>query len=329
MKKNIKLIAVTGPTATGKTSLAVKFAKKFNGEIISLDSRQLYRGMDIGSGKDLAEYGDIPYHLIDIAHPNEIVDLSQVIRKIQQAIDDISSRNKTIFLCGGTALYLESLLKRRILTPEEPDNELRAELDKLDLEELTALITNEYPEAWTELNADDRLNPLRIKRKIEHAMKAPLQKNSPAPVEWQDFEILTLGVYLPRSAVRENIRLRLDARFKTGMINEIQQLHDKENVSWEKLERFGLEYREISLYLQGKCTEDEMKTELLNKIRQFAKRQDIFFRKIERENFPIHWLDAGKDAFAEGAALIEKFLQNIPLPPPAFKLSDIKNKPSR
>lgn len=328
MKKNLKIIAITGPTATGKTSLAVKLARLFNGEIISLDSRQLYKYMDIGSGKDLSEYAEIPYHLIDIAHPNDIVDLAQVLKGVQDAIEKIASKNKTIFLCGGTALYLESVLKRRTLLLEEADPELRAELDKLTLDELTDLIRNEYPDSWAELNADDRVNPLRIKRKIESAMKNS-DSAVPAIPPWQDFEMLTLGVYLPRTVVRENIRRRLDARFNIGMIDEIRKIHDEENVPWEKLERFGLEYREISLYLQGKCTETEMRTQLLNKIRQFAKRQDIFFRKIERENFPIYWLDAQKDPVGEGAKLIETFLNDLPLPPVPFKLSDITNRPSR
>ena len=324
MKKILKITAVTGPTATGKTSLAVKLAKLFDGEIISLDSRQLYRHMDIGSGKDLAEYDNVPYHLIDIAHPSQIVDLAQVLKEVQKAIDDIASRNKTIFLCGGTALYLESILKRRILLPEKTSPELRAELDKLSLAELVDFISREYPEAWAQLNKDDRINPLRIKRKIENAVKSA-DSSVPAMPPWQDFEILTLGVYLPRAVVRENIRRRLDARFEIGMIDEIRKIHDVENVSWEKLERFGLEYREISLFLQGKCSEQEMRTQLLNKIRQFAKRQDIFFRKIERENFPIYWLDAQKNPVDDASKLIKTFLANEPLPPVPFKLSDITN----
>ena len=325
MKKNIKLIAVTGPTATGKTALAVKLAQFFNGEIISLDSRQLYRFMDIGSGKDIEEYAGVPYHLIDIAHPNETVDLAQVLKMIQDAIIDISSRNKTVFLCGGTALYLESLLKRRTLEFYEPDMELRNELDKLSLDELANLISSEFPSAWAELNADDRRNPLRIKRKIESAMKNSTHSAVPALPPWPDFDILTLGVYFPREQVRANILRRLDSRFDCGMIDEIKQIHEQENVSWEKLERFGLEYREISRFLQGKCTENEMRTELLNKIRQFAKRQDIFFRKIERENFPIHWLDARENIVENAKKLITLFLADNPLPEPDFKLSDIKN----
>lgn len=327
MKKIYKIIAVTGPTATGKTSLAVKLARFFNGEIISLDSRQLYKYMDIGSGKDLNEYQEIPYHLIDIAHPNDTVDLAEVLRQIQKAIDKIASKNKTIFLCGGTALYLESILKRRTLIMEDVNPGLRAELNKLTLAELTELITCEYPDAWAELNSDDKLNPLRIRRKIENAMQSGTCTTAAVP-PWQDFEILTLGVYYPRAAVRENIRRRLDDRLANGMIEEIQQIHELQNVPWEKLERFGLEYREISRFLQGKYSRDEMRSQLLNKIRQFAKRQDIFFRKLERENFPIHWLDAQQNIVEKAQNLISLFLADSPLPPPEFKLSDIKNPAS-
>ncbi|MBR2509995.1 MAG: tRNA (adenosine(37)-N6)-dimethylallyltransferase MiaA [Lentisphaeria bacterium] len=324
MEKKLKLIAITGPTATGKTSLAVRLARFFDGEIISLDSRQLYRTMDIGSGKDLSEYGEIPYHLIDIAHPSETVDLARVLCEIQIAIKKIASKNKTIFLCGGTALYLESLLKRRTLVLEEENPELRAELNKLELAELVDLISNEYPDAWNELNADDRRNPLRIRRKIENAMKTSSASADAVP-PWMDFEILTIGVYLSRNIVRENISKRLDVRFENGMTEEIRKIHDEEKVSWEKLERFGLEYREISRFLQGKCTEDEMKSQLLNKIRQFAKRQDIFFRKIEREGFPIHWFDAKGDIFGKSCKLIETFLADGQLPPPEIILSAVIN----
>lgn len=324
MEKKLKLIAITGPTATGKTSLAVKLARFFDGEIISLDSRQLYRGMDIGSGKDLSEYGEIPYHLIDIAHPSETVDLAKVLNEVQKATDKIASKNKTGFLCGGTALYLESLLKRRTLVLEEPDQDLRDELNGLELAELTELIKTEYPAAWAELNSDDRRNPLRIRRKIENAMKTSASSVGAVP-PWRDFDILTVGVYLPRECVRENIRKRLDSRFTAGMTDEIRNLHDKENVSWEKLERFGLEYREIARFLQGKCTENEMKTQLLNKIRQFAKRQDIFFRKIEREGFPIHWFNAQENIVDKSIELIKLFLADKTLPAPEIVLSDIIN----
>ena len=325
MEKKLKLIAITGPTATGKTSLAVKLARFFNGEIISLDSRQLYCHMDIGSGKDLAEYEEIPYHMINIAHPNEIVDLAGVLKGIQNAISDIAGRDKNIFLCGGTALYLESLLKKRTLIHEEANPELRSALNKLQLPELIEFICSEFPESWQQLNEDDRRNPLRIRRKIESAIQNTAENTSAAISPWPDFEILTLGVYFPRSIVRENIRKRLDVRFNCGMINEIQQLHDIQHVSWEKLERFGLEYREISRFLQGKCIETEMRQELLNKIRQFAKRQDIFFRKIERENFPIHWLDARNDIFSNAVNLVELFLSDRQIPAPEIVLSNITN----
>lgn len=325
MEKKLKLIAITGPTATGKTSLGVKLAEFFDGEIISLDSRQLYKYMDLGTGKDLEEYGNIPYHLIDIAHPSEIIDLAEVLRRIQTAIDDISSRNKHIILCGGTALYLESILQRRTMQLAQPDFELRVQLDKLDLAELTEMIKNEFPAMWDSLNADDRCNPLRIRRKIELAVTPVENTGIDAVPPWRDFDILTIGVYYPRAVVRENIRRRLSARFEAGMTDEIRQLHDVHGVSWERIERFGLEYREIARFLQNKATEAEMYDTLLNKIRQFAKRQDIFFRKIEREGHNIYWLKGQEDIFGKSCNLIRKFLNDESLPPVGFKLSDITN----
>ena len=258
MQKAVKVLAVTGPTATGKTRLAVALAREFDGEIVGVDSRQVYRGMDLGTGKDLADYGEVPYHLIDIAEPDTEYNLYFFLRDAAAAIADIASRGRLPVLCGGSALYLAALLQR------------------YRLENFT----------------------------LPFALDA-----------------LTLGVYYPRETVRRRIAERLDARFDAGMIEEVRRLHDARGVSWERLESFGLEYREIARFLQGQTTEAEMRTLLLNSIRQFAKRQDIFFRKMEREGVAIHWLKAGDPAAA--AALCRKFLANEPLPPPAFRMLEI------
>lgn len=285
-KNNVKILVITGPTATGKTSLAVKLAEKFNGEIISADSRQVYRGMDIGSGKDIGEYGNVPYHLIDIADPaSEIYNLGRFCRDAWAAIENINSRGKLPVICGGTALYIAAILDGYRL----PGG---------------ALPPRSYDTPRIRQNPD-----------------APASFTPP-------FEIdpLILGVLYPRKTVRERIAQRLDARFECGMIDEVKKLHDEQQVSFETLESFGLEYREISLFLQGKCSEDEMKTALLNKIRQFAKRQDIFFRKLEREGHQIHWLAAGKEPDPEN--LIRAFLNNEKITEPRFRLCDHHNPPS-
>ena len=268
MSEKVKIVAITGPTATGKTALAVKLAQMFDGEIISVDSRQVYRFMDLGTGKDLEEYGSVPYHLINIADPGtDTYNLSEFCRDAFAAIGDIVRRNKLPILCGGTALYLDALLKGyRLPGAQLPPREKGVERSTAD--------------------------------------------SSAAPSFTPPFELesLVLGVLYDRKTVRERIEKRLDARFEAGMIEEVKRLHDVRGVSYEKLEFFGLEYREIAFYLQGKCSFEEMRQSLLDKIRQFAKRQDIFFRKIERSGQDIYWCREGKEPVP--AELIKAFLSN-------------------
>ena len=283
---SVKIIVILGPTATGKTALAVKMAKIFDGEIISADSRQVYKGMDIGSGKDIAEYGNVPYHLIDIADPaSDIYNLGLFCKDAWQAIKDIYAKGKLPIICGGTALYIAALLDGYRL----PGG---------------ALPPRTYDTPRIRQNPD-----------------APPSFTPPFAVE-----PLIMGVLYPRLTVRERIAQRLDARLEAGMVEEVKKLHDENRVSFEKLESFGLEYREISLYLQNRCSFEEMRSQLLNKIRQFAKRQDIFFRKLEREGHQIHWLAAAVDPDPEG--LIRDFLQNKKIAEPTFRLCDHINPPS-
>ena len=281
MSEKVKIVAVTGPTATGKTALAVKLAALFNGEIISVDSRQVYRYMDLGTGKDLDEYGSVPYHLIDIADPGkETYNLSCFCHDAFDAIADIAGRNKLPILCGGTALYLDALLKGyRLPGGKLPEREKGVARSSADYE------------------AEPSFTP---------------------PFE---LDPLVIGVLFDRNVVRERIEKRLDARFENGMAEEVKNLHDIQNVSYEKLEFFGLEYREISLYLQGKCSFEEMRQNLLDKIRQFAKRQDIFFRKIERSGQDIYWCREGKEP--DPAELVRKFLNGEKLPEITFRLADV------
>ena len=281
MPEKVKIIAVTGPTATGKTALAVRLARLFGGEIVSVDSRQVYRHMDLGTGKDLDEYGEVPYHLIDIADPaTQVWNLSDFCHAAFAAVAEIRDRGRLPILCGGTALYLDALLKGYRL----PGNAL----------------------------------PPREKG-VSRSSADPGGLPSFTPPFGLD--ALVIGVLFDRKTVRERIEKRLDARFASGMTEEVRRLHDEFGVSWERLEFFGLEYREIAAFLQGRCSFGEMRQSLLDKIRQFAKRQDIFFRKIERSGQPIHWCREGKDP--DPAMLTELFLAGKDLPGPAFRLAEI------
>ncbi len=283
---SVPILVITGPTATGKTRLAVELAAKFDGEIISADSRQVYRNMDIGSGKDIEEYKKIPYHLIDIADPaSEVYNLGRFCRDAWQAIGDVAGRGKLPVVCGGTALYIAALLDSYRL----PGG---------------ALPPREYGTPRVRQNPD-----------------APESFTPPFSLK-----PLVLGVFYPRLEVRERIAVRLDKRLQNGMIEEIRDLHDKLGVSYQTMEFFGLEYREISLYLQNRCSFEEMRQTLLNKIRQFAKRQDIFFRKLEREGHRIYWLKSGKSP--DPVSLVTDFLAGNPLPEPEFRLCDHTNPPS-
>ncbi|MBQ9755486.1 MAG: tRNA dimethylallyltransferase [Lentisphaeria bacterium] len=281
MSEKVKIVAITGPTATGKTALAVKLAQMFDGEIVSVDSRQVYSYMDLGTGKDLEEYGNVPYHLINIADPEcETYNLSEFCRDAFAAVDDIRKRGKLPILCGGTALYLDALLKGyRLPGGQLPPRERGVARSTAD------------PDAAFSFTPPFELAPLVI------------------------------GVLFDRSVVRERIEKRLDTRFEAGMIEEVRKLHDLQGVSYEKLEFFGLEYREIAFYLQGKCSFEEMRQSLLDKIRQFAKRQDIFFRKIERSGQEIFWCREGKEP--DPFELVKLFLENRELPPVTFRLADV------
>ena len=312
-----KTIIVTGPTATGKTALAVALAEKFGGEIISVDSRQVFRGMDIGSGKDLSEYGNVPYHLIDVAEPGEPYDLFSFVQDARRALAEIVQRKKLPILCGGSVLYLDALLKGYTLAGAKPDMELRTELDKLSLAELNRKLDELAPADLAEFK--DRDNALRVRRAIENTLATNRAVSLSSEAGLLD-NSLVLGVYFPRKTVHERVEKRLDARLQEGMIDEIHDLHEKKNVPWEVLERYGLEYRHVSEYLQGKCDYAVMRNTLLYSIRKFVKRQDIWFRKLEREGVDIHWVENG--SVTSAADLVERFLNGESLPPSPIRLSE-------
>ena len=285
-----QMITILGPTASGKTPLAAALAQRIGGEIISADSRQVYRRMDIGTGKDLADYGSIPYHLIDICEPGTKYNLFQYQQDFFDVYQDIRSRGVVPILCGGTGLYIEAVLKGYKLSPVPQNPQLRASLEGKSLDELTQMLTDLKAKTGSNMhNKTDVDSCQRAIRAIEietYNLEHPVPRRELPPVE-----SLIIGVYIDREARREKITRRLKARLEEGMIDEVRGLRD-EGIPAEDLIYYGLEYKFVTEYIVGKTTYDEMFTRLEIAIHQFAKRQMTWFRGMERRGFKIHWIDA-------------------------------------
>lgn len=295
------LYVVTGPTASGKTSKAVALAKAIDAEIISADSRQLYRKMDIGTGKDLNEYGDVPYHLIDICDAGYKYNLFEYLRDYQQAYDDIRKRGKNVILCGGTGLYVESVLKG-IELPKVPENvALREELAGKSLSELTEILSRmKMLHNVTDVDSCKRaIRAIEI-QKYYHEHPEMENKTTPHLVK----NALVIGVDIDRENRRARITSRLKSRLEEGMVDEVRALIDN-GVKPEDLMYYGLEYKFLTQYVIGDISYDEMFTQLEIAIHQFAKRQMTWFRGMERRGFPINWIDWS----LPNAAFVEKVLE--------------------
>lgn len=281
------LLIITGPTASGKTRRAVDCAKAFDGEIVSADSRQIYRGMDLGTGKDLDEYGTVPYHLIDIAPAGYRYNLYEFLRDCNSAIDGIRSRNRLPIICGGTGLYVESLVKG-IRLPEVGENpELRRSLAGKTLAELTEILSR----MKTLHNVTDIDTAQRAIRAIEIAdyySRHPEKAAEATPHPLTDATIV--GVAIDRENRRRRISHRLLERLDDGMIEEVRRLLDA-GLTPDDLIYYGLEYKFLTLYLIGQLSREEMISQLEIAIHQFAKRQMTWFRGMERRGFPIHWIE--------------------------------------
>ena len=300
------MIAVIGPTATGKTSLAVHYADRNNGEIISADSRQVYKGMDIGSGKDLSEYivdgKQIPYHLIDIAIPGEEYNVFRYQQDFLKAYRAIRSRKKQAVLCGGTGMYIEAVLKGYRLL-EVPENKaLRADLENKSQQELKQILT-QYKTPHNTTDTEDRD---RLIRAIE--IRDYYQKH-PEDTEFPEISTLIFGVYFERQILRERITARLQERLENGMIEETENLLNQ-GISPESLKFYGLEYRYLTQYIQGEINYQEMFSGLNTAIHQFAKRQITWFRRMERKGFEIHWIN-GNLAPGEKIKFMEQKSQEL------------------
>lgn len=291
------LIVILGPTASGKTHKAVALAERLNTEIISADSRQIYRGMDIGTGKDLEEYKNVPYHLIDICPAGYKYNLFEYLRDYQAARDSILVKGKTPILCGGTGLYVEAVLNGLKL-PEVPENKaLRAELAGKSLEELTAILER-MKKLHNTTDIDTAKRAIRAIEIQQYYHEHPDLKvdTTPHPVE----NALIIGVEIGREERRERISSRLKSRLDSGMVEEVRNILDS-GVSPEDLIYYGLEYKFLTNYIIGQSTYDEMVNGLEIAIHQFAKRQMTWFRGMERRGFHINWLpyDLDDEAFVD------------------------------
>ncbi|MDE6652991.1 MAG: tRNA (adenosine(37)-N6)-dimethylallyltransferase MiaA [Muribaculaceae bacterium] len=292
-----RILVVTGPTASGKTARAVSVARMFGGEIMSADSRQIYRGMDIGTGKDLNEYGDVPYHLIDIAPAGYKYNLYEYLRDYRTARDGILERGHLPILCGGTGLYVESVLKGLTL-PEVPANsELRASLEDKTLEELTAILSKKK-RLHNTTDIDTCKRAIRAIEIAEYYENHPDEAMgvTPHPVG----NAVVVGIDISREDRRKRISQRLRIRLDEGMVDEVKSLLDQ-GIGAEDLIYYGLEYKFVTQYLTGELSYDEMVERLEIAIHQFAKRQMTWFRGMERRGFPIHWLawDIPDDQYQE------------------------------
>jgi tRNA dimethylallyltransferase len=286
---NYDLITILGPTASGKTPLAAALAHRLHAEIISADSRQVYRRMDLGTGKDLDDYTvggqPIPYHLIDIVEPGTKYNVFEYQHDFMKAYDDIRARGVTPILCGGTGMYIEAVLKGYRLLPVPENPELRARLADRSLTELTDLLAT-YKTLHNSTDVDT------VKRAIRAIEIEEYYRNQPP--EYREFPAirsLIIGVDIDRTLRREKITRRLRQRLDEGMVDEVRQLLAS-GIPAESLIYYGLEYKYLTLYATGQMTYDEMFTGLETAIHQFAKRQMTWFRGMERRGFSIHWIDA-------------------------------------
>ena len=310
---------ILGPTAAGKTKLAVRLAARFNGEIISADSRQVYRGMDIGTGKDLEEYdikvksqkskvkinNKIKYHLIDIVSPKSDFNVAKYQRLAYRAIDDILERGKQPFLVGGAGLYIDAVIKGYRFSPPAKKcpmsnvqcPKIRNKLNLWSHQKLLNKLKQIDPRTY---NTIDKKNRRRVQRAVEIYYETGRPKSRQPELANPDYDILIIGVKYPLEKIYEKIDQRLKLRLEQGMITEVKRLHQA-GTSWKKLESFGLEYKQVALYLQGKLDYEQMFEQLKNAIHHFAKRQLTWFKRNEK----IIW----SDDYLQPAGLVKKFLE--------------------
>jgi tRNA dimethylallyltransferase len=306
-ESSFNLVTVLGPTASSKTAFAAHLAHKINGEVISADSRQVYRHMDLGTGKDYDDYivdgKPIPCHLIDIVDPGYKYNVFEYQRDFVKAFTDIASRGHCPILCGGTGLYIDAAIKGYCLIPVPPDEKLREELSAKTLDELTSILAS----MKTLHNHTDVDTKKRAIRAIE--IERYYLTNQIVLKDYPLIRNLCLGVRFDRHTERSRITERLQRRLASGLVDEVKSLLDR-GLSVENMVYYGLEYKYITFYLTGKLAYDEMVTRLNIAIHQFAKRQRTWFRKMEREGTTIHWIEGELPLEEKLAIALKLFYHN-------------------
>lgn len=282
-----KILVVLGPTASGKSDLAVFLARACNGEVISADSRQVFTGLDIGSGKVTArEMKRVPHHLLDVASPKRVFSVARYKRLAEKAIRDITKRGKTPILCGGTAQYINAVLFDHQFPAVKPNAKLRKKLERMSIAELFSLLETKDPARAATI---DRHNPRRLIR----ALEIVLTTNKPVPVLAKDspYDVLQIGIKLPQEILKERIHARLLKRMRMGMMKEVERLR-ADGVSWQRLDDLGLEYRYVSRYLRGLMTKQDMLVQLEAEIWKYTKRQMTWWK----HDATIHWVSDLREA---------------------------------
>jgi len=287
------MLVILGPTASGKTRLAVAAARILRGEILSVDSRQVYRGLDIGSGKDRQEYGEIPCHLLDLVEPEQEFSLFDFVREYCGAVKKVCAAGRLPVVVGGTGLYLDAVLRDYALVEAGHNQKLRCALKGKSLEELRQQLLVLRPDQHNRTDLDERE---RLVRAIEIAT-ANLEGTA-TRIEIPHMKSRVYGLRWPREQLRQRIARRLKERLEAGLIDEVASLHAA-GVTWGRLDLFGLEYRFVARFLQGELNRNDLFQKLATAIQQFAKRQETWFRRMERQGVTIHWLDATGDPLAE------------------------------
>jgi tRNA dimethylallyltransferase len=299
------ILTILGPTASGKTRLSVALARELGGEIISADSRQVFRGMDIGTGKDLHEYGAVPYHLIDCLDAGEEFSVFAFQRLFHEAFEEITSRGRVPVLCGGTGMYLDAVLRGYQMVEVPEDTLLRSDLAGRSEAELVDLLRELKPDQH---NTSDLLERSRTVRAIEiarHEQEAAAQQ-----VSLPDIRPLIIGIRWERTDLRLRITERLRQRLENGMIEEVQRLHEN-GVGWDRLNYYGLEYRFVGAYLREELSRNDMFQRLNSAIHNFAKRQENWFRRMEKQGTIIHWVAGDGDPLDEARTVINNLASNL------------------